>query len=74
MTEPRARRLRDIFIRLSSRRTSSFDGPNPIQSTEIEAWLRLHQIELVPWELDLIESMDLVLLDAVNTTTKQGDK
>jgi hypothetical protein len=46
-------------------------GPEPLQPTQIEAWLRLNDVTLTPWEVELVEVMDLTLLNSVNSTANK---
>lgn len=44
---------------------------NPLQPSEVEAWCRLMQIELTPWEAETLFKMDAAFLDRL---TKKGKK
>ncbi|WP_455363812.1 phage tail assembly chaperone [Leptothrix discophora] len=66
VTVPRAAWLRGIYLRLSNRRSSSMNGPEPIQFSEIAAFLTLHQLTLESWEIQLLETMDIAFLQSIN--------
>lgn len=44
-------------------------GLMPISMTEIDAWQRVHEIRLTPWELEIIELFDGIALEVSH---KQG--
>jgi len=50
------------FISLSSRRSGNGYSANPISNVEIQAWQRLSGVELLPWELDVIDMFEQVYL------------
>jgi hypothetical protein len=58
-----------IFNRLG--RPSSMGGLMPISMIEIDAWQRVHDIRLTPWELEIIELFDGIALEVSH---KQGGK
>lgn len=47
------------FIRLHNRRGSNGMGANPILWTDIDAFIRLSGFQLAPWEIEIIEDLDL---------------
>jgi len=59
------------FIRLHNRRGSSGFGPSPILWSDIEAFSRLSGIRLDPWEIEIIEDLDLVFFAEQAKTQKQ---
>lgn len=52
------------FSRLSSRRGSSGFGPSPIGWADIDAFVRLTQFALKPWEVEVIETLDTLFMAA----------
>lgn len=64
--------LWETFIALSRKRTHGM-GTNPISSLEIESWCRLHQVELSPWEVEIIEALDAAVMDVWVTQKKQTE-
>lgn len=72
LVEPRAKWLRDVFTRLSLRRPSSINGPEPIPPSEMLAWCQLTGTSLLPWEVVLLEQMDAALLTSLNRPSQQG--
>lgn len=50
------------FRNLDSARTSNGYSANPISFTEIEAYCRTMQIELQPWEIEIIKIFDITVL------------
>ena len=53
------------FDRLSSRRGSTGFGPAPISWPEIDAFARLSGIRLAPWEVEILEALDRLAMEAV---------
>ena len=51
------------FTKLSHKRTVGMSA-GPIASLEIEAWCRLHDVVMSPFEVRAIEALDLVYLQA----------
>jgi hypothetical protein len=51
-----------IFCRLSNRRSSNGFGPAPIGWSDIDAFCRLSQTKLQPWEIEIIEDLDRLWL------------
>lgn len=47
-----------MFWLLDMRRSGNGYGANPISHQEIDALLRVRQITLEPWELDIIDCME----------------
>lgn len=54
--------LWNAFQRLSVRRPQNGMALSPIPWTEIEAFSRLTGLRLVPWEVDIIEELDGLLV------------
>jgi hypothetical protein len=51
-----------IFVRLSTRRGSNGFGGLPIGWSDIDAFCRLSQTKLHPWEIEIIEDLDALYL------------
>jgi hypothetical protein len=51
-----------IFGRLSSRRGSNGFGPLPIGWSDLDAFSRMSQTKLQPWEIEIIEDLDALYL------------
>jgi len=66
--------LWSVFLDLSAGRTSNGFGPNPLTFAEREAYLRLYDTVLSPWEHDLLTQLDLVYLENVAAMQKEKDK
>lgn len=47
------------------------NGPEPIQPTEMKAWIELNDIRLESWEVELLETLDNVLLTSINKKNKE---
>lgn len=47
-----------VYNRLSNRRGSNGFSVNPISWVDIEAYVRLSQASLAPWEISIIEELD----------------
>jgi hypothetical protein len=54
----------EVFRRLG--RPASMSGVLPITCQEIDAYQRVHGVQLTPWELDLIAAFDNVALEFLN--------
>jgi len=52
------------FLSLSKARTGNGFGPNPLPYGEIDAWCRLMQTRLDPWEVDALRRLDDAYLEA----------
>lgn len=46
------------FWRLRRRKGGSGFGPSPIEWADIDAFLRHTRLPLVPWEIEMIETLD----------------
>lgn len=51
-----------IFGRLSNRRSSNGFGATPLGWSDIDAFCRLSQTKLQPWEIEIIEDLDAMYL------------
>lgn len=58
------------FIELHDGRTYGMSGPNPISYDIIKAWCDLSGIDLLPWEVGLIKSLDNLW---IKTTSEEAD-
>jgi len=58
------------YCELSAARTSNGFGLNPISYTEIDAWVRLLRIDVVPWEIRVIKNLDSMYLQITNAKGK----
>lgn len=56
--------LWSVFARLHARRGSNGFGLNPIGWAEIDAYQRLAQSRLAPWEVRIIEDLDDLFLQS----------
>lgn len=45
------------------------NGPGPILPENILAFQQLHHVQFSPWELDVIEALDEVALEALQSNT-----
>ena len=59
------------FIRLHNRRGSSGFGPSPILWSDIDSFTRLSGFVLAPWELEIIEDLDMVFFAEQAKAQKQ---
>lgn len=53
-----ASHLWTAFLELHEGRTYNMSGPNPISYDIIKAWCDLTGIDLLPWEIGIIKSLD----------------
>jgi len=51
---------------LNNTRGQGFSGPLPISYQEIDAWQRMTQNTLLPWEIEAVKRLDAVYLRVVN--------
>lgn len=56
--------LWQIYRRLRRRKGGGM-GPSPIEWPDIDAFLRLSGVALVPWEIEVIEDLDDAFMAAV---------
>ncbi len=54
------------FLELHDGRTYGMGGPNPISYDIIDAWCRLTNIRLLPWEIEVIKSIDNIWIKTIN--------
>lgn len=54
------------FIELHNGRTYGMSGPNPLSYDIIKAWCDLTGIDLSPWEIDIIKSLDNLWIKTMN--------
>jgi hypothetical protein len=54
------------FLLLNHTRGQGFNGPVPISYQEIDAWQRMTQNTLLPWEIEAVKRLDAVFLRTVN--------
>jgi hypothetical protein len=52
--------LWSIFLRISNRRGQ----PGPLLWSEIDAFLRVSKVRLAPWEIEVIEELDRLYVNA----------
>ena len=56
------------FHELSSRRSYSGSGPQPIAYSELVAYQQVINVYFLPWELDLLIQLDNIWLEAYHNT------
>ncbi len=61
-----------IFNELSTRRQTGMTGPMPLSFQEIDAYNKLTDAQLTPWEISAITAMDAAFLDAIAHQEQQG--
>jgi hypothetical protein len=54
------------FLSLHDGRTYGMSGPNPISYDIIESWCSLMNIRLLPWEIEIIKSLDNLWIKIIN--------
>jgi hypothetical protein len=62
--------LWDYFRSMSRRRTGNGFGANPIPDEGVEAWARRRGIVLLPFENEMLDGMEQVLLSIRNKAKK----
>jgi len=55
------------YHRIRRRKGVGFAGPEPIGWSDIEAFNRMTRMRLAPWEVEVIETLDNLYLDAKET-------
>jgi hypothetical protein len=56
-----------VYLRIRRRKGSSGFGKQPLEWSDIDAFLRLTATSLAPWEIELLEDLDdLFLVDYTN--------
>lgn len=63
-----------MFLELSGQRTGTGYGPNPIQFTELQAWMMVTGRTLLPWEVRAILAMDRMFLVRSAELAKPADQ
>lgn len=58
------------YWRLRRRKTMGFSGPAPIEWPDIDAFLRASGFRVAPWELELLEAIDDLYLQAAFVSKK----
>lgn len=59
-----------LAYRRLRRRKGGGMGPGPIEWPDIDAFLRLSGLSLVPWEIEVIEDLDDAFMGAVAAAQK----
>ncbi|MBX4944641.1 phage tail assembly chaperone [Rhizobium binae] len=59
--------LWSAYNRIRRRKGVGFTGPQPIEWSDIEAFNRMTRMRLAPWEVEVIETLDNLYLDAKET-------
>ena len=54
------------FLLLNQTRGQGFNGPLPISHQEIDAWKRMTDNKLLPWEINAVKRLDAVYLRVVS--------
>jgi hypothetical protein len=60
-----------MFVALDAGRGSNGFGPNPLAHAEIDAYRRLHDIDLTPFELGCLRALDRERLKAAAEGTRK---
>jgi hypothetical protein len=60
------------FGRLSNRRGSNGFGPLPIGWPDLDAFSRMSQVKLQPWEIEIIEDLDALYLSGASKAVPEG--
>lgn len=69
---PAGLRVWGLFLALHAGRGGGFSGPMPIALSEIEAYARLSQEPMRPFEVEIVRAMDAAYLEAV-AAKRDGD-
>jgi hypothetical protein len=56
------------FLDLSNARSGTGFGPAPITQLDLLAWCALHEVRLLPFELEAIRALDFLYLSAQATS------
>jgi len=59
-----ASHLWSVFIQLHKGRTYGMNGPNPISYELIHNWSNISGITLDYWEVDIMQSLDMIWIEA----------
>jgi hypothetical protein len=54
------------FLLLNRTRGQGSNGPLPVSYQEIDAWQRMTQNIILPWEVEAVKTLDAVYLRVVN--------
>ncbi len=60
----------DWFAQMSPKRTNGM-GVAPITSLEIEAWCRLHEVQITPFEVQALEAIDSTYVSSSDKVQKK---
>lgn len=71
---PAARPIWMTFCRLSARRSSGGFGPAPLGWTDLHAYQRMTGATLSPWEIEMIEMLDGMYLEAAAKNVTPPDE
>lgn len=63
--------LWSAFVRIRRRKGSNGFALSPIEWPDIDAFLRLSGVKLVPWEITMVEDLDDIF---ISTQSKPGGK
>lgn len=50
------------YLRMRRRKAAGFNGPNPLEWPDVDAFVRCSAVDLRPWEIELIERIDDLFL------------
>lgn len=53
----------DWFLRLNARRQRDMNGPLPITFTELRSWRDLMDVDLLPFDVDILMRLDDVVIN-----------
>jgi hypothetical protein len=62
------------FLRLHNKRSSNGFGVNPLQYSEIESFFRLQSYMPQAWEIEIINILDGVALDAYSEQQEKAER
>lgn len=62
---PQVTHILEWFFELSSARTGNGFGPNPLTWTDFDAWARLMNRVVRPWEIEMLRALDRCYLASV---------
>ena len=68
---PGCHHLWELFLQLNSSRPSGAAGASAISPTDILAWQTLAGVQLNPWELDVLQALDRVVMNAIAEEQKR---
>jgi hypothetical protein len=61
----------NVFSTLHRTRGAGAVTPNPLSFMEIDAWSRLMQVTLAPWEVELVRALDDEYFASLNDEAQQ---